>query len=144
MEQTISRAWVTQTNADIGSGPRRKMPETSAQLVLASRGSTICFGCKRRKKLGLVVCWRCYDEGRPAPTIVESPYDTDEIIQERNLREELFRTPLSRWKNAFAGWISIRVQTKDDDKDAMYADLRYAPRDVFSNRFVINSTRSES
>jgi hypothetical protein len=83
-----------------------------------------------------VVCWRCYDTGRPAPVIVESPYDTEEMIQERDLREELFRTPLSRWEHAFAGWVSLRVQTKDDDDESIYAEFRHAPRDVFSNRFV--------
>ena len=63
---------MTQTKTDAGSNTGSKMPQSSAQLILTSRGSTICFGCKRRKKLGLVVCWRCYDTGRPAPVIVES------------------------------------------------------------------------
>ena len=87
VNKKISQYVVKQVN--LGKSGRVRCGERTLELLL--RDDFVCMGCRRRKRIGLVFCWVCWDKGCPASTA--------------SSRQTYFRSPYN-----FAGLSILRVK----------------------------------
>ena len=90
------------------------IPSTAKQLLLLARSQHACFGCLRRKKIGIAVCWKCWDTGRPTKItngVGASVYETMEEEEHRQSMEEFYATPLSQIRALFPEWVGLHDET---------------------------------
>ena len=142
----VSQAWVQasrQLETDYTPAVD-SIPSTASQLVTLARSQVLCFGCLRRKKIGLVSCWRCWDEGRPEKItngVGASVYETQEEEEYREAVECFYACPLSQQRLVFAEWVGLHGEKYIPSGPDSFITGK---RRMYDNRKLVNSVEIEN
>ena len=121
------------------------IPSTVKQLLLLARSQHACLGCLRRKKIGITVCWNCWDNGRPTKItngVGASVYETEKEEKHRQAMEEFYATPLSKIPLHFPEWLGLHdINYYPKGKVGTYLKGK---RFRYENRKVIDNTQIEN
>jgi hypothetical protein len=121
------------------------IPSTVKQLLLLARSQQACLGCLRRKKIGITVCWNCWDNGRPTKItngVGASVYETEKEEKHRQAMEEFYATPLSKIPLHFPEWLGLHdINYYPKGKVGTYLKGK---RFRYENRKVIDNTQIEN
>ena len=120
------------------------IPTTLKQLQALARSQPMCFGCRRRKKIGLVVCWRCWDTGRPETItngVGASVYETEEEEEHREAMEYFYAKPLSDMRLMFPEWLGLH---DNDYVPSGVGTVIKGKRSMYENRRMIDATQIEN
>ena len=120
------------------------IPSTLNQLQTLARSQPMCFGCRRRKKIGLVVCWRCWDTGRPEKItngVGASVYETEEEEEYREAMEYFYATPVSQLRLVFPEWLGLHDEDYIPSGPGTFISGK---RRKFENRKLINKEEIEN
>ena len=98
VNKKVSQYVVKQVN--LGKSGRVRCGERTLELLL--RDDFVCMGCRRRKRIGLVFCWVCWDKGCPAKTT--------------SSKRTYFRSPYTFAGLSISSWLGIYSEHTLEDE----------------------------
>ena len=85
---------------NLGKSGRVRCGERTLELLL--RDDFVCMGCRRRKRIGLVFCWVCWDKGCSAKTT--------------SSKRTYFRSPYTFAGLSISSWLGIYSEHTLEDE----------------------------